>query len=106
MDRWESLIVLMRILRVLLIFAALALGVAPVLMLINLTGGGTGYGLCEQGWTSCEGSFSAGLARMTVLCAGLFLLAAGVRLISTLIRRLERRRQFRDFLTRQGGGEG
>lgn len=106
MDRWESLIVLMRILRVLLIFTALGLGVAPVLMLINLTGGDTGYGLCEQGWTSCEGSFTAGLVRMTVLCAGLFLLAAGVRLISTLIRRIERRRQFSDFLARQGIEDG
>lgn len=102
MERLEPLVLLLRILRVLLIFAALGLAAAPVLMLINLTGGGTGYGLCEQGWTACEGSFSAGLLRMSALCAGLFLLAGGVRLLSTLIRRIERRRQFRDYLAAQG----
>lgn len=106
MERVEPLVLLLRILRVLLIFAALGLAAAPVLMLINLTGGGTGYGLCEQGWTSCDGSFSAGLVRMTALCAGLFLLAGGVRMLSSLIRRIERRRQFREYLAAQGAPPG
>lgn len=80
--------------RVLLILAALVIAAVPPAVLVNLLTGGTGYGLCEEGLAGCDTGFAAGPALALRVFAGLFLVTVGVRLVSSLIARLERGRRW------------
>ena len=87
------MIALLKALRGLLILVALMLAVIPPAMLVDLLTGGTGYGLCEGGLTVCDTAFSAGPALAVRICLGLLLVIVGARMISRVIRRIEKRRR-------------
>lgn len=74
-----------------ILLAALAVGIAivPILVLLDLIGGGTGYGLCPNGLEACEKPYSTAAEFAVVLTLGLGLAVLGIRLLMRLARRLQ-----------------
>lgn len=72
----------------LLVVAAVAIGVVPVLVLIDLLDGGTGWGLCPGGLEVCDKPYSTGAELLIILSLALFLVLAGIRGLMRLARRL------------------
>jgi hypothetical protein len=72
----------------LLVVAAVAIGVVPILVLIDLLGGGTGWGLCPGGLQACHKPYSTGAELVIVLSLALFAVVAGIRILMRLARRL------------------
>jgi len=73
----------------LLVVLAVAIGVVPILVLIDLLDGGTGYGLCPGGLEFCDKPYSTGAELIIVLTIALFLTVMGIRLLMRLARRLQ-----------------
>ncbi len=71
-----------------LVVVAIALGIVPILVLINLLDGGTGWGLCPGGIQLCHKPYTTGPELMILLTVGLFLTVLGIRLLMKLARRL------------------
>ena len=87
---------LLRIVIGLLVAAALAVAVVPVLVVLDLNDGGTGWGLCQGGLDACENSYFAGpelLAAGFVVLAALLLLIRGATLLLRKVERAGRRRE-------------
>ncbi len=83
---WVSLI------RALIVFlGAVAVGIAaiPVLVMIDLLGDGTGFGLCPGGLESCAKPYSTGPEMAVILTLSLFLIVFAMRLLMKLARRLQ-----------------
>lgn len=72
-----------------LVVVAIAIGIVPVLVLIDLLDGGTGWGLCPGGIELCDRPYSTGAELIIILSLGLFLTVAGIRLLVRLSRRLQ-----------------
>lgn len=72
-----------------LVLLAVGIGVVPILVLIDLLDGGTGYGLCPGGLEACDKPFSTGAEMIIILSLGLFLTVVGIRLLIRLARRLD-----------------
>jgi hypothetical protein len=72
------------------ILSAAAIGIAliPILVLIDLLDGGTGWGLCPQGIEACNNPYTTAAEFGIVLTIGLFLSVLGIRLLMKLARRL------------------
>ena len=88
------MVALLKTLRGILILVALLLAVIPPAILIDLLTDGTGYGLCEGGLAGCDTAFAAGPALALRICLGLLLVTVGVRVISRVIVRIEKRRRW------------
>ena len=73
----------------LLVVLAVAIGVVPILVLIDLLDGGTGYGLCPGGLEFCDKPYSTGAELVIVLTIALFLTVWGIRMLMRLARRLQ-----------------
>lgn len=71
-----------------LVLVAIAIAVVPILVLIDLLDGGTGWGLCPGGLELCVRPYSAGPELIIILTLGLFLTVAAIRLLLRLARRL------------------
>ncbi len=72
----------------LLIVAAVAIGIVPILVLIDLLDGGSGWGICPGGLEQCDKPYSTGAELIVVLSIALFLVLAGIRFLMRLARRL------------------
>lgn len=72
----------------LLVVAAVGIGIVPILVLIDLLDGGTGWGLCPGGLEFCDKPYSTGAELIIVLGVALFLVLAGIRMLMRLARRL------------------
>ena len=72
------------------ILSAVAIGIAliPILVLIDLLDGGTGWGLCPQGIEACNNPYTTAAEFGVLLTIGLFLSVLGIRLLMKLARRL------------------
>jgi hypothetical protein len=72
------------------ILSAVAIGIAliPILVLIDLLDGGTGWGLCPQGIEACNNPYTTAAEFGILLTFGLFLSVLGIRLLMRLARRL------------------
>ncbi len=68
--------------------AAVAVAAVPLLVLLDLVGGGTGYGLCPAGLELCDKPYSTGPELAVVLALSLFALVLGMRLLMKLARKL------------------
>lgn len=68
---------------------AVAIATVPILVLIDLLGGGTGFGLCPGGIQDCEKPYSTGAELIIILAVGLFAVVAGIRILARLARRLQ-----------------
>ncbi len=71
-----------------LMIAAVAIGTVPILVLIDLLDGGTGFGLCPGGLEACDKPYSTGAELVIILTLALFLTVLGIRLLMRLARRL------------------
>jgi hypothetical protein len=72
----------------LLVVTAVAIGIVPILVLIDLLDGGTGWGLCPGGIEACDKPYSTGAELIIVLSLAMFLTVFGIRLLMRLARRL------------------
>ncbi len=68
---------------------AVFIGVVPILVLVDLLGGGTGYGLCPSGLENCHKPYTTGGELAVVLLLALFGVILGIRLLMRLARRLQ-----------------
>lgn len=80
---------MIRILIFLLSATAVGIAAVPVIVMIDLLGGGTGFGLCPNGLEGCDKPFSTGAEFAMVLTIALFLVVLAIRLLMKLARRLE-----------------
>ncbi|HSM45623.1 MAG TPA: hypothetical protein VK969_11460 [Acidimicrobiia bacterium] len=78
----------MRLAVFILVVVAIAIGIVPILILIDLLDGGTGWGLCPGGIEACDKPYSTGAELIILLSLGLFLTVLGIRLLMRLARRL------------------
>ncbi len=72
------------------VLSAIAIGIAliPILVLIDLLDGGTGWGLCPQGIEACNNPYTTAAEFGVLLTLGLFAAVLGIRLLMRLARRL------------------
>jgi hypothetical protein len=78
-----------RIAIVLLVVAAIGISVVPILVMLDLLDGGTGWGLCPSGLEACDTPYTTPLEFLVVLAVGLFLVILAIRLVMKLARRLQ-----------------
>lgn len=78
-----------RIAILLLGVVAVAIATVPLLVLIDLLGGGSGLGLCPGGLQQCEKPYSTGAELIIILAIGLFAVVAGIRILAKMARRLQ-----------------
>lgn len=69
--------------------AAVGIATVPLLVLIDLLGGGTGFGLCPGGIQDCEKPYSTGAELIVLLAVGLFAVVACIRMLARMARRLQ-----------------
>lgn len=74
-----------------LFLTALAIGIAmvPILVLIDLLDGGTGWGLCPAGIEACANPFTTAAEFAVILTLGFLGSVMGIRLLMRLARRLQ-----------------
>ncbi|HUO46726.1 MAG TPA: hypothetical protein VM470_07835 [Acidimicrobiia bacterium] len=82
----------LRVLILLLVLAALFIAAVPVLVLLDLLGGGTGGGLCPDGMAACPIRYTSGPALAMYLTLALMADVALIRMVSRLLRHLDRQR--------------
>jgi hypothetical protein len=72
------------------LLSATAIGIAliPLLVLIDLLDGGTGWGLCPDGIEACDNPYTTAAEFAVLLTLGLLLSVLGIRLLMKLARRL------------------
>lgn len=73
---------------VLLSLTAIGIALIPILVLIDLLDGGTGWGLCPDGLQACSNPYTTGAEFALFLIFGLFITVIGIRLLMRLARRL------------------
>ena len=87
---------ILRVLMGLLVLAVAAIAAIPLLLVLDLSNDGTGWGLCPDGMSSCSTSYFAGFEIIGVLAltmfVGLALIAACARLIRWRQRRVAEKR--------------
>jgi hypothetical protein len=82
-------LIALRILLGTLVVIALGAAVAPLLVVADLAAGGTGWGLCPDGMSTCTTSYFAGPELLAILIFVLLAAAGGIAVCVRLIRRLE-----------------
>ena len=75
---------LVRLVRAILVVAAVALAAIPLFVLLDLAQGGTGYGLCPGGVTECRNPYTAAPELSALLTVGLIVVLAGLGVTSAL----------------------
>lgn len=78
-----------RIAIVLLVVAAIGIAVVPILVMVDLLGGGTGWGLCPGGLEACDNPYTTPFELLVILVVGLFLVTLAIRGVMKLARRLQ-----------------
>ncbi len=80
---------LVRVAIFLLVVAAIGIAVVPILVMVDLLGGGTGWGLCPGGLESCDNPYTTPFELLLILVVGLFLVTLAIRMVMKLARRLQ-----------------
>lgn len=83
------MVILIRVAVFLLGASAVVLAAIPLFVLVDLLGGGTGYGLCPAGLGACEKPYSTAAELAIALVFGLFVVVLLIRLLMRLARRLQ-----------------
>ncbi len=83
---------LFQALRIVVVLAIVAVAAIPLLVTIDLVGGGSGWGLCAKRLGNCRTSYFDGPELAGMLTLALFVLVASQRVLTHVIRRLQRRR--------------
>ena len=74
-----------------LVAALVVVAAIPLLVLRDLTNGGTGWGLCDQGLSSCTNSYFSGFELVAGLMLALLLVLTGLRVATRTLRHVEHR---------------
>jgi len=74
-----------------LVAAVLGVALVPLLVLLDLGDGGTGWGLCDAGVATCRTSYFAGFELLAVLVMVLFGILGLIAVLVRLLRWIERR---------------
>lgn len=74
-----------------LIAVAIGIALIPLAVLLDLHEGGTGWGLCQEGLSTCRNSYFAGFEFVAYILGALFAVLAVTQLVVKLLRWLERR---------------
>jgi len=82
-----------RVLVLLLSVLAVAIATLPLVILVDLTSGGTGLGVCPDGIESCPRPFTAGAELAIILVIALGIVVAAIRVLMKLARAQQRRKQ-------------
>lgn len=69
--------------------SAVAIAAIPVLVMIDLLRGGTGWGLCPNGLQACDSPYSTAAEIAVILTVALFLIVVAIRLLMKLVRKLQ-----------------
>ena len=85
----RRVLIALRILLGVLVVIVVATAVAPLLVIADLAGDGSGWGLCPEGIATCSTSYFTGPELLTILLFVLFAALAGVAVCLRLIRRIE-----------------
>ncbi len=80
----------LRVLVGVLLLLAVVVGSLPLLILLDLAAGGTGYGLCPGRLSQCRNPFTAAPELSFALMLALFALVASIRVAMRTMRRMER----------------
>ena len=81
--------VALRAVIVALISAAIAVALIPLMVLLDLRRGGTGWGLCQEGLSECRNSYFAGFELIGWLFAALFIILGLIAMCLRILRYLE-----------------
>jgi len=73
---------------VLLSATAIGIALVPILVIIDLLDGGTGWGLCPNGLDACANPYTTAAEFAVILILGLFITVLGIRLLMKLARQL------------------
>lgn len=79
----------LRLLVYILIGAALLIAVVPLLVLLSLVQGGSGFGLCPDGIGSCRNPYTAAPELTASLTVALLVIVAAIRILMRTARRLQ-----------------
>ena len=85
----RRVLIALRILLGVLIAIVVAASIVPMLVIADLAGGGTGWGLCPDGISTCTTSYFAGPELLAILLFVLFAAVGGIAICNRLIRRLD-----------------
>lgn len=80
----------LRLLVFILVGAAIFIAAVPLLVLLSLVQGGTGFGLCPAGVSTCRNPYTAAPELTTTLTVGLFVVVASIRLAMRAARKVRR----------------
>lgn len=87
---------MLRIIIAILIAAAIGVALMPLLVLMDLGSGGTGWGLCLSGVGVCRSSYFSGFEMVAVLFVALFVILGLIRVFVLLLRWVQKRRAERE----------
>lgn len=82
-------VILIRLAVFLLGAVAVVLAAVPILVMVDLLGGGTGYGLCANGLELCDNPYSTAAELAVLLTLALFGTVLLIRLLMRLARKLQ-----------------
>jgi hypothetical protein len=88
--------IVLRIIIGILIAAAVGVALLPLLVLMDLGSGGTGWGLCLSGVGACRNSYFSGFEMVAVFFVALFVILGLIRVFVLLLRWVQRRRAERE----------
>lgn len=83
--------IVLRAIIVTLIGTAIAVALIPLMVLLDLRRGGSGWGLCAEGLSECRNSYFAGFELMGWIFATLFILLGMIAMFIRILRYLEHR---------------
>jgi uncharacterized membrane protein YhaH (DUF805 family) len=81
-------VIAIRVAVLILSVTAVAIAVVPILLMIDLVSGGSGFGLCPGGLETCELAYTTGAEIVIMLTLALFLVVVAIRMLMRLARRL------------------
>lgn len=79
----------LRLIVAVLLLGAFAVAVIPLLVLLDLASGGTGYGLCPAGVSACDFGYLRPLELTTYLVLALLVFVGAIRLAVKVYARVE-----------------
>jgi hypothetical protein len=74
---------------VVLVIAAVGVAVVPILVMVDLLQGGTGWGLCPGGIETCQVPYTTSFEFLIVLAVALMVIILAIRVVMRLSRRLQ-----------------
>ncbi len=80
----------LRLIVAVLLLGAFAIAVIPLLVLLDLASGGSGYGLCPGGVTACDFGYLRPMELTAYLALALFAFVGAIRLAVKVYARVER----------------